>query len=118
MKRITFTGSSFTIDGCFPILGQATWRTYAVRVSRDGMILGLKERQVIGKVLDEHILELDCHGRPTMHLHGEHPVQGPAFFVEIDEIAGGMSINPGTVTIALNQNAVFMPLTRGKILYL
>ena len=89
-----------------------------MRGSRDGMILRLKERQVIGKVLDEHVLELDCHGRPTMHLHGEHPVQCPAFFVEIDEIAGGMSIDPMAVTIALNQNSVLMPLLGSKFLYL
>ena len=43
------------------------------------MILGLKELQVIGKVLDEHVLELDCHGRPTMHLQPkDHPIPADA----------------------------------------
>ena len=116
MKRITFTGSSFPVDGGFPVLGQSTRRTHTACIGGDGTILGLQKQQLTRQVLDEHVLKLNCHWWSLMHLHGKNPIQCPAFRVEINKVTGGMPVNPMTMTISLNQNAVLVPLAWIKFL--
>ena len=51
-----------------------------------------------------------------VHLHGEHAVERPALLVEVNQVGGRMPVDPVTVTVALDQDAVFMPLIRSEFL--
>ena len=80
------------------------------------MILGLKERKVVGEMPDEHFLELDRHGRTLVHLHGEHAVEHPPLLVEVNQIGGRMPVDPVTVAVPLHKDSVLVPLVRCEFL--
>ena len=84
---------ALAVDGGLPTFGQFPLGPYPDRVGRDGVILRFEERKVVGKVLDEHFLELDGHGRALVHLHGEHAVERPALLVEVNQVGGRMPVD-------------------------
>lgn len=53
-----------------------------------------------------------------MNLHGENTLESTAFRVEIDEVGGGMSVDPVAVMIPLDENPVFVPLIGSEGLFL
>ena len=73
------------------------------------------QRQLIRQVLDLEILVLNFHRRADMNLDGEDSFQRTTVFVEIDQVGGGVSIDPVLVMISFHENAVVVPLAGGEV---
>lgn len=71
----------------------------------------------IGQMLDAEILELNFHRGADVDLHSEHAFERATFFIEVDEIGGGMTVDPMLVMIAAHKHTKVLPFVRRKFFH-
>lgn len=99
----------FSVNRRLPAIGGGSLRTNSHCSGRDGCVFHGSQGEVIGKVFDEDVLELNFHGRPHVNLHPENSIEDATFGIEINQLSGLVSIDPMPVVIALNDDFVVVP---------
>jgi len=68
-------------------------------------------------MFDPKFLVLNGHGRPGVHLYGQHTIERAAFLVEINQVRSRVPIDPVLVMVAAHEHAILMPFAGGKFLH-
>ena len=75
---------------------------------------GGDEGEVVGEVLDAEVFVFDLEGGAGVELEGEHAFEGAAVFIEVDEVGGGVAVDPVLVVVAADEDAVVVPFVGGE----
>lgn len=102
-----------------------TWRRsgfllgLALRNDFDGVggdlgVLGGDEGQVGREVLEVDVAILNFHSGADVDLDGEEALEGAVLFVEVDNVHGGVAVDPMLVVVAADEDAEVVPLAGGE----
>ena len=78
------------------------------------MVLCCLQGEVVGEVFDFEVLVLDFHRRAFVDLNGEDAFECSAVLVQVDQVGGGVSVDPVLMMVASDQDSEVVPLVGGE----